>query len=612
MAHRASPLWSSSMRALERAAPAADPPAVTHPAVPADQGLAGLVDVARELYGAAHAALVLVDSTGHQRTVVISGEQLPNGAGHGLVARVVHDGTVLAVADVPAEPSADPLLAASARSWAGAPMLGPAGLPIGVLLVCTGRPDPLPSLQLAGLQVLADAACARLDLAMALPAGLEPPPATLPSRASVVDRARLVRLGDAALDQLRQQGGAAASLVLQLHQRPSSGSVAARRAEVARRLRSQLRPDDQLARLSDQAYAVLLPNLPAGARYVALGVADRLARALSDGDTAEGASTGLAFWHPADTDVDAETVLARAERAATVATRRGPGHFHVHRDTGPIDTRDDLQVERLLRTALDEGSLVVHYQPVVGLASRGVVGVEALVRLRGPDGALVPPDRFIAIAERVGLIGALGDQVRRSAMATVAEWKQHLPPERSLGLGVNLSVHELADPGLVDSVRDALERSGLPAAALNLEITESAFVEEGRGHEAVLAELRGLGAKLYIDDFGTGFSSLSYLRRFPVDGLKIDRTFVGDLLNGPQPAAVTAAVVHLAHELGVHVVAEGVETEQQAQALTGHGCRLGQGYLFARPQAADVVEPLLLPAPRLPSDRAPEATSVPD
>ncbi len=145
-----------------------------------------------------------------------------------------------------------------------------------------------------------------------------------------------------------------------------------------------------------------------------------------------------------------------------------------------------------------------------------------------------------------------------------------------------------------------------------LEITERAFMDEDRGHEAVLAQLRGLGVKLYIDDFGTGFSSLSYLRRLPVDGLKIDRTFVGDLLNGPQPAAVTAAIVHLAHELGVHVVAEGVETEQQAQALTGHGCRLAQGYLFSRPQAAEIVEPLLLPSPRAALDAVPHDAILAD
>jgi len=549
---------------------------VTHPAVLAEEGLAGLVDVARELYGAAHAALVLVDAAGRQRTLVSSGEPLPRGAGHGLVARVVQNGEVLAVTDVPAEPGADPLLAASARSWAGAPLLDPAGRPLGVLLVCTGRPDPLPSVHLAGLQVLAEAACARLDQAVPLPPRPAASAAPPPSWPALVDRSCLVRLGDAALGRLRQQSGSAASLVLHLH-RPcdrGSASITTCRADVDRRLRSQLRPGDQLARLSDQAYAVLLPGLPPGARYVALGVADRLARALSDGDTAEEASLGLAFWNPADVDVDAEELLSRAQRAAAIASRHGPGRFHIHRDSGPVDMHDDLQVERLLRTALDEHSLVVHYQPVVGLASRGVVGVEALVRLRGPDGALVPPDRFIAIAERAGLIVALGDQVRRTAMATVAQWKRDLPPGRSLALGVNLSVHELAAPGLVENVRDALECTGFPPGSLNLEITESAFVDEGRGHEDVLAQLRGLGAKLYIDDFGTGFSSLSYLRRFPVDGLKIDRTFVGDLLSGPQPAAVTAAIVHLAHELGVHVVAEGVETEQQAKALAGHGCRL--------------------------------------
>jgi EAL domain-containing protein (putative c-di-GMP-specific phosphodiesterase class I) len=238
----------------------------------------------------------------------------------------------------------------------------------------------------------------------------------------------------------------------------------------------------------------------------------------------------------------------------------------------------------------------------VHLASRVIVGVEALVRLRGADGALVAPDRFIAVAERSGLIGVLGEQVRQEAMETAAAWKRALPDGRPFGLGVNLSVSELAGPGLVQSVRQSLRTSGLEPSALNLEITESAFMEEGRGHERVLAELRETGARLYLDDFGTGFSSLSYLRRFPVDGLKIDRTFVADLAPGTAAGTLTAAIVHLARELGVGVVAEGVETEEQAQALLAHGCWLAQGYLLARPGPAEVVQALLLPAPRLPRD----------
>ena len=471
------------------------------------------------------------------------------------------------------------------RACARAPLPGSGG----VLAVWGGRPLAL-DLHLPALCVLADTVAARLAR-------------TRPTSDAAVDRAELLRhtaravaRGPLALLVLATAPGAGAAGLAE----PELGD------EVTRRLRTQLRPADVLAHLADARWSVLLADLPAGARYVALGVADRLSRSLTGPlDSASGpplavASTGLTFSTGADDEPP--VLLAQAEHAATVAVRRGPGRYHVHRASRPTDPTDDGQVERLLRDALDDGALVVHYQPVVDLTARDVVGVEALVRLRAHDGTLVPPDRFIPIAERCGLIAALGDQVRRTAMQTVAAWKTALPHDVELGLGVNLSVHELEQPGLVASLRSALDESGLDPVSLNLEITESAFLEEGRGHEGVLAELRSLGPKLFIDDFGTGFSSLSYLRRFPVDGLKIDRTFVGDLLSGPQPRAVTGAIVHLAQELGVHVVAEGVETEQQADLLTGHGCGLAQGYLFSRPVPAEEACALLVPGPRVAVD----------
>lgn len=565
--------------------------------------------VALGLYAAVHARLVLLAPDGSQAVAVELGASLPEAATHDVVVEVLRAGDPVAVRAG---------ATGGVLGWVGAPVRDGAGRTVGALVVATAHPA-LDAADLSGLTALAGALGARLELVLPLPparAAVPVQPTRRSPRAArpgpaLVDRDRLLGAGDAALRDLRALGcGAAAALVLHVHTAPGTVSAAARRSGVVARLRGQLRPGDLLARIEDDAYAVLLPDLPAGARYVALGVADRLGRSLTDPVGAPsglvGASSGLAFCAAGRDDdaVDAVTLLARAERAAQVARRRGTGTFHVHRDAVPVDTSDDAHVERLLRTALDERSLVVHYQPVVGLSSRGVVGVEALVRLRGPGGSLVPPDRFIAIAERAGLIGALGDQVRRTAMTTVAQWKRELPADRTLNLGVNLSVRELGEDGLVASVRAALADSGLPPEALSLEITESAFMDEGRGHEQVLAELRGLGPKLFIDDFGTGFSSLSYLRRFPVDGLKIDRTFVGDLLSGPQPAAVTAAIVHLAQELGVHVVAEGVETEQQAEVLVGHGCRLAQGYLFSRPQPAEAVQPLLLPVPRPALDEA--------
>ena len=261
----------------------------------------------------------------------------------------------------------------------------------------------------------------------------------------------------------------------------------------------------------------------------------------------------------------------------------------------PADPADEEQlVERLLRTALRDRELVVHYQPVVDLSSRVTVGVEALVRLRLPDGRLLLPDRFIPVAERCGLIGALGGQVRRTAMTTVAHWRRELPIGRELTLSVNLSALELAQSGLLRDVTDELADSGLDPTALNLELTESAFLATGSGREDLVGALRRLGVKIYLDDFSTGFSSLGYLRRLPVDGLKLDRSFVADLGQGTQPRAVTGALVRLAGRLGVRLIAEGVETEQQAEMLGDDGCLLGQGFLFARPGPANRVRRVAL------------------
>lgn len=295
-----------------------------------------------------------------------------------------------------------------------------------------------------------------------------------------------------------------------------------------------------------------------------------------------------------------QVVAARWERHASDEAPLGSGPLPRGLD-GPLARRppadpaeEEQLVERLLRTALRDRELVVHYQPVVDLSSRLTIGVEALVRLRLPDGRLLPPDRFIPVAERCDLIGALGGQVRRTAMTTVAQWRRELPIGRELTLSVNLSALELVQAGLLRDVTDELADSGLDPTALNLELTESAFLAPGSAHEDLLAELHRLGVKIYLDDFGTGFSSLGYLRRLPVDGLKLDRSFVADLGQGTQPRAVTGALVRLAEQLGMRLVAEGVETEQQAEMLGDDGCLHGQGFLFARPGPANRVRRMAL------------------
>jgi EAL domain-containing protein (putative c-di-GMP-specific phosphodiesterase class I) len=240
-----------------------------------------------------------------------------------------------------------------------------------------------------------------------------------------------------------------------------------------------------------------------------------------------------------------------------------------------------VQLEADLRRALDEGELYLHYQPTFDLASGQIVGAEALARWRHPTRGLVPPTEFIPLAEASGLIRPLGAWVLREACRQAAEWQRTSPPrDKPLALSINLSGRQLQFPQVVDDVAQALEERGLPPDSLVLEMTESVLMDDNENVLDILRRIRGLGARLAIDDFGTGYSSLSYLDRFPVDMLKIDRSFV--------------------ERLSLVTVAEGVEDSAQFLALRRMGCDVGQGYYFGRPMESEEISRLLhddLPAP---------------
>ncbi|MDP3713607.1 MAG: EAL domain-containing protein [Mycobacteriales bacterium] len=243
-----------------------------------------------------------------------------------------------------------------------------------------------------------------------------------------------------------------------------------------------------------------------------------------------------------------------------------------------------------LTAALDTGGLTVVYQPVVDLRSGYVVAAEALARLRLPDGGvLLPPSAFLPTAERHGLVGRLDAMVADIAIRQAALWWE-ATGERPFSIGINVSVADLDDSALPLRMQALCAEAGLPLDALVVEVTESLLSVEGRGHEDVLRSLAALGVNVTMDDFGTGFSSLSYLKRFPVKGIKIDRSFTWDLDTDP---ALTVALVRFGLELGVHVVAEGVETESQLQALCQAGCPFAQGYLFSPPLPAAELTALL-------------------
>jgi EAL domain-containing protein (putative c-di-GMP-specific phosphodiesterase class I) len=253
-----------------------------------------------------------------------------------------------------------------------------------------------------------------------------------------------------------------------------------------------------------------------------------------------------------------------------------------------------MHVEKELRSGINRGEFVLHYQPIVCLSTGEIVGVEALVRWQHPEWGLVLPARFIAEAETSGLIVALGEHVLDVACRQLVAWRSGpLRNRDDFQLAVNLSARQLAEPGLVASVRERFRALGIEPSWLNLEVTETALITDVEASAALVGELKAMGVGLAIDDFGTGRASLSYLHRYPVDVVKIDRSFVASLGSGGRADAVSRAVIQLAHDLRITTVAEGVETAEQIRQLRLLGCDIAQGYYFSRPLPADELLPLL-------------------
>ena len=246
-----------------------------------------------------------------------------------------------------------------------------------------------------------------------------------------------------------------------------------------------------------------------------------------------------------------------------------------------------------LRRALDQREFVLYYQPEIELATRRIVGLEALIRWDHPERGIIPPMDFIPLAEENGMILPIGDWGMSEACHQIQRWCRDDPAHESLRVCVNLSARQFAREGLADHVEALLLQTGISSGQLGLEMTESSLIPNMDTALEVLGSLRRLGVSLHMDDFGTGYSSLSYLHAFPIDVLKIDRSFVGRMTEGEQPLQIVRTIIELARVLGMDVVAEGIETHAQYMLLSELGCRLGQGYLFARPLPADGVTQLL-------------------
>jgi diguanylate cyclase (GGDEF)-like protein/PAS domain S-box-containing protein len=363
--------------------------------------------------------------------------------------------------------------------------------------------------------------------------------------------------------------------------------------DVGDRLRRVIRPNDTLARFGGDEFTLLCEDISDEAQ--AEQVARRVVSLLSEPFILDGrevfltASIGIAL---ADGEMDADTLLRSADAAMYRAKERGKARFEFFDKDARIRPAGSLETENALRRAMERDELVVFYQPEVDLATGSVMGVEALVRWNHPQRGIVLPDEFIGVAEESGLIVPIGAWVLREACQQAAAWRAS-DPERRLMVSVNLSARQLEMDDLLDVVSSTLAETRTDPNSLCLEVTESVLMGEGESMLETVLGLKCLGVRLSIDDFGTGYSSLSHLKRFPIDYLKVDRSFVQGLGRDSGDSAIVSSVVNLAHALGLSTVAEGVETAQQLAELRAMGCDAAQGFHMARPKPHQEVVELL-------------------
>jgi diguanylate cyclase (GGDEF)-like protein len=357
--------------------------------------------------------------------------------------------------------------------------------------------------------------------------------------------------------------------------------------QVGQRFRDTLRESDTTARLGGDEFAILVPKLEENGE--AVEIADRIRRALETTFTVEGltleveASIGIAKFP--DHGVDGDTLIQHADLAMYVA-KSGRLGFQVYAPAYDQHSRSRLALLGELRRAIDEGQLVLHFQPKIDLASGQVAGMEALLRWQHPSRTLLPPAAFVPFAEHTGLIRPLTAFILDAALRQSREWRMD---GLELNVAVNLSARNVVDPELLWDVSGTLERWQVPPEALELEITESALMGEPVRAMEVLSGLSAAGVTLSLDDFGTGYSSLALLKRLPVNEIKIDRSFVMNMTANESDAVIVRSTIDLAHNLGLRVVAEGVETQQTCDLLVDLECDVAQGFFFGRPMPASDV-----------------------
>jgi diguanylate cyclase (GGDEF)-like protein/PAS domain S-box-containing protein len=364
--------------------------------------------------------------------------------------------------------------------------------------------------------------------------------------------------------------------------------------EIAPRLREALRPGDMVGRLGGDEFVVLLAEV--SDERVAVEIAERIAASLRRPFLLEGiehfvtVSIGIAMAsndaaRPASLIRDADAALYRAKD-------HGRGRYEVFDRVMRVRTLERLSLENDLRRAVDGGELRVEYQPVVSLRDRSVLGVEALAHWEHPERGAIQPQEFIPIAEESGLIVPIGEWVLREACRQASEWHAASPDSPPLGVSVNLSVRQITQRDVAGMVARTLRDTGLDPQCLCLEITETVILDDSDAASQALRALLALGVGMVLDDFGTGYSSLAYLTRLPIQGLKIDRSFVKRLGANERSTAIVNAIVRMAEALSIEVTAEGVETARQSEELQRLGCHRAQGFYFAHPLPASEVAEL--------------------
>jgi diguanylate cyclase (GGDEF)-like protein/PAS domain S-box-containing protein len=510
------------------------------------------------------------------------------------------------------------LMNTCAETLFGVPRAGVAGLPLALLVPAAGA-DPDADLNCRhahgsrfpaevrraampdGRQVvIVRDVSARRKLERALVEQL-----TYDSLTGLPNRKRMLEALDEAIAGARRDARALAVLVVHVHEFHKinssygygSGDDILR--ECVARLSRLLQPGDMLARQGGNEFVIVHKQsgaLPAETLGAGLLDCMRTPFMVDGRHVFVASSVGIALLPP--DACGAADLLQMAHVAMAAARAEGPGHQRSHTPAMAQALRARIDLEAALREGLARGQLALQYQPRIDLASGAMRGVEALVRWRHPTLGLVPPAHFIPLAEETGMIEALDMWVLGEACQRAAAWRARgLAPLR---MSVNLSARQFQQAGLAGRVHAALAASGLPADALEIEITESTVMRDTEEAASVLRSLKTLGVGLSIDDFGTGYSSLSYLKRFPIDVLKIDRSFIKDVTVDANDAAITCAVIALAHSLNLEAVAEGVETAAQVAFLRTHGCDEIQGYYFSPPVWPDEIERMLMETDRDP------------